>query len=193
MSDYTVIRAVSKTLQSLLQDTITNAADPQLNGVPIDLRSPKEMRDDNDAKGISLWLYRVVRDGETLNQPGRRLAPNKLEAQVLPINLFYLVTPLGARPEDEQALLGRVLQVFYDHAILNGAALKDALENSSEELRLILETQTLEDLTRVWHALAESYQLSVTYQVQLARISSDQEPREAKPVLTRLSTYEQIS
>ena len=40
MSDFTVIRAASDTLKSILETGITNSPDPQLNGVPIDLRSP---------------------------------------------------------------------------------------------------------------------------------------------------------
>jgi hypothetical protein len=93
MSDFTTIRAVTKTLEAVLKDSITNNPDPQLNGVKVDLRSPKEMRE-NKANGVSLWLYRVMRDGDMLNHPARRIAPNQLAHQSLPLHLHYLITPV---------------------------------------------------------------------------------------------------
>jgi len=191
MSEYTAIRAVSQTLKMLLEEHITNISEPELTGVPIDLRSPKEMREDNQT-GISLWLYRIVRDGDLLNHPPPRPAPDQRSRHALPILLYYLVTPLKAKPEDEQALMGRVLQVFNDHAILRGSDLEDALAGSSEELRLIFEVPTLEELTRVWDALQEPYQLSVIYMVQVVKIDSAHEPIQAKPVLVKETEYAQI-
>jgi hypothetical protein len=191
MSDFTAIRAVTKTLESSLTRNITNSPDPQLNGVPIDLRSPKEMRLAG-ASGISLWLYRVTRDPDLLNRPGARPAFGQILHQPLPIHLFYLVTPLTARPEDRQVLLGKVLQVFNDQAILRGSDLQDTLKGSAEELRMTLETLTLEELTRIWYSLQEPYDLSVTYAVQVISIESDLEPIEAAPVLSKRTTYSQI-
>jgi hypothetical protein len=192
MSDFTAIRAVSVTLQALLQDHITNSPDPQLNGVPIELRSPKEMRDDGNATGVSLWLYRVIRDAERLNSPSVRVSSNQLAHHALPVNLYYLVTPIRDNPADEQALLGRVVQVFNDHAALMGSDLKDTLAGGSEELRLLMEAPTLEELTRVWDALKEPYQLSLTYMVQLVTIESGHELVRSGPVLVRETEYKQI-
>ncbi|OLB36150.1 MAG: hypothetical protein AUH11_12005 [Acidobacteria bacterium 13_2_20CM_57_17] len=192
MSDFTVIRAASDTLKSILETGITNSPDPQLNGVPIDLRSPKEMREDNNASGISLWLYRVGRDADLLNRPPERISPNQFRRSSLPVRLYYLVTPLVAKPEDRQTLLGRVLQLLNDHTQLLGADLQDSLVGSTDEFRVNLETLTLEELTRVWFSLSEPYDLSVSYEVQVVTIDSDGEPVEQPPVLVRTATYEQI-
>ena len=191
MSDYTVVRAVTLTMRHMLEDAITNSTDPQLNGVLIDLRSPKEMRQVN-ANGVSLWLYRVNRDPDLLNDPPHRISPTEFRAQSLPVNLFYLITPLVQLPEDRQTVLGRVLQTFNDRPVARGADLRDTLLGSDEEFRLTLETLSLEELTRVWHALAEPYDLSVTYAVQIVRIDSDLEPLSTTPVLIKRSTYTQI-
>jgi len=121
MSDFTVVRAVTETLFNILKEGITNSPDPQLNGVAIDLRSPKEMRADNNTTGISFWLYRITRDADMLNNPPERPSPNQIKRQGLPVHLYYLVTPLVTKPEDRQTLIGRVLQLFNDHAILRGA------------------------------------------------------------------------
>ena len=192
MSDFTVIRAVTETLKAILEVGITNSPDPQLNGVPIDLRSPKEMREDNNATGISLWLYRVVRDADLLNLPPERISPTEVRRVSLPVRLYYLVTPLVAKAEDRQTLLGRVLQLFNDHSQLRGADLQDSLAGSSDRFRVNLETLTLEELTRVWYSLSEPYDLSASYEVQTAVIDSDAEAVQSPPVLVRTATYEQI-
>ena len=194
MSEFTAIRAVSKTLQSLLQQAITNSPDPQLQGVPIELLSPRELRDaasNNPVNAISLWLYRVARNGDLLNAPPERV-DDQLKRQPLPIDLFYLVAPITATSDNEQALLGKVLQLFAEHAILRGTDLRDDLEGETTELRLTFETLTLEELTRVWTALAEPYQLSASYRVQVVRIDSELEPSSVHPVYRRRTHYQQI-
>jgi hypothetical protein len=91
MSDFTAVGAVTESLLGILQDGVTNSADPQLNGVPIDLRSPKEMREDNHATRISFWLYRITRDPGLLNNRPERPSPNQLKRIGLPILLYYFV------------------------------------------------------------------------------------------------------
>jgi Pvc16 N-terminal domain len=190
LSDFTAIRAVTESLQSILKAGITNSSDPQLNGVLIDLRSPKEMRAAS-AIGVSLWLYRITRDSDLLNRMPER-GSTRFRRASLPVHLYYLVTPLLDKPEDRQTLIGRVLQLMNDHAIVRGADLGDTLVGSGEELRVTLETMTLEELTRVWVSLSEPYDLSVSYEVQVVTIDSDQEEIEARPVLERRATYAQI-
>lgn len=191
MSDFTAIRAITDTLKSILEAGITQNADPQLNGISIDLRSPKEMRADS-VSGVSLWLYRVARDEYLLNQPPQRVSPTLLRRASIPVRLCYLVTPLVAKPEDRQTLLGRVIQLFNDHTQLRGADLQDSLAGSDEQFRVVLETLTLEELTRVWYSLSEPYDLSVSYEVQIVRIDTDEELVEAPPVLIRNTGYRQI-
>ena len=194
MSEFTAVRAVSKTLQALLTDAITNSPDPQLHNVPIDLSSPRELRDSahgNPVNAISLWLYRVARNADLLNAPPER-SDDQLKRQPLPVDLFYLVAPITATPDNEQALLGKVLQVFAAHAILRGTDLKDDLEGETTELRLTLEPLGLEELTRVWTALAEPYQLSASYHVQVVRIDSEVQPDRVQPVQRRRAQYHQI-
>ena len=194
MSEFTAIRAVSKTLQALLQQAITNSPNPQLQGVPIELSSPRELRDaanNNPVNAISLWLYRVARNADLLNAPPERV-DDQLTPQPLPVDLCYLVAPITATSDNEQALLGKVLQAFAEHAIVRGTDLKDDLEGETTELRLTLETLTLEELTRVWTALAEPYQLSASYRVQVVRIDSELESTRVHPVHRRRAHYHQI-
>ncbi len=195
MSKFTAIWAVSRTLQALLDTKIK--ADPQFSNasIPISLLSPKAIREPgSNAPGtsVSVWLYRVTRNEFTLNNRPNRTAPNQLPGPPIPINLYYLITPMNEDPESQQVVLGKVLQVCNDYAILRGSDLQESLQGTTEELRLTLETLSLEELTQVWYSLQEPYQLSVSYLVQVVTIESSQEPVQASPVLVRNSTYAQI-
>jgi hypothetical protein len=195
MSEFTAIRAVSMTLQTLLQQHVTDSPDPQLNGVPISLSSPKELRDaatpPNPPNGISLWLYRIARNADLLNQLPERVDDQTVR-QPLPVDLYYLVAPITANSENEQVLLGRVLQVLNDHNRLRGTDLQDDLAGEDTELRVTLEALTLEELTRIWSALDESYQLSASYRVQVVSIASGHQPYLTSPVRTRQTRYDKI-
>ena len=191
MSDYSVLSAVSSSLQAMLTNNITNGLAVPLN-VPIQLFSPPDMNTAGTIPGISLWLYKVSRMAEMLNDPPERRSATQLARTPLPVLLHYLVTPMAADPLTCQSLLGRVLQVFNDHAILRGSDLQGVLQNTTEQLRVNLEALTLEELSLVWEALGEPYQLSVTYLVQLAKIDSDLELVKSSPVLEKETAYSQI-
>ncbi len=191
MSDYAAIADLTRSLRDLLRTYITQSTLPQIAGVKIDLRSPKEMREAN-AQGVSLWLYRVVRNGDPLNRPPRRINATQTEHVGFPVDLHYLITPIVQDPSDEQALIGRVLQVLNDYAILKGATLLGTLENSGQAFRVNFEPMSLEDVTRVWNSLQEPYQTSLPYEVTLVTIDSQREPQEGSPVLVRELGYSQI-
>lgn len=185
MSEFSAIRAVSQTLQELLESGTADL------GVTVHLLSPKELQADGDT-GISLWLYRITRNEYVWNQPPQRPASGQVAYRPVPVNLHYLITPLTGDAESEQMLLGRILQVLNDNPSLRGAALQDPLPEGNEELRIALDPLSLEELTRIWSALQEPYQTSLTYEVHMIHIDSRRDPRAVAPVTTRESTYAQI-
>jgi hypothetical protein len=185
MSDFTAIQAVTQTLEELIEASLP------ATGPVVRQSSPKEMQQ-NMETGISLWLYRITRNEHLLNQRPTRPSATQVERHCLPINLHYLITPILADPGDEQRFLGRILQIFNDHPTLRGSDLRGDLQGGDEELRVTLETLTLEELTRVWAALQEPYQTSLSYQVQHVCIDSDRQPLQVAPVLVRDTTYAEI-
>ncbi|MEW5868213.1 MAG: DUF4255 domain-containing protein [Chloroflexota bacterium] len=191
MSDYTIIRRVSETLKNLLKEHFKG--DPTLQNAVIDLGSPKEVGPATDVPHVSLWLYMVRRDPDRLNDLPRRLSTNQFAPQPLPLNLYYLVTPIAKDSIGEQILLGRVLQVFSDHARIVGTVqgISD-LDPGDGELHINLEPLTLEEITRVWSALQESYQLSVSYLVQTILVDSARQPMLMEPVLVKEAQFAQI-
>ena len=182
MSDFTALRAVSLTLQTLLKKEITNSDNAQVAKVEVHLNSPKVLRD-TKKPCISLWLYMIRREPDTLNQPPERPVASLVRRRPLPLTLHYLVCALHDDPSSEQALLGKVAQVFHDHAIITPGELMDSLAGEDQELRLVLDAPTLEELARVWDSLNEPYQLSLAYTVQVVFIDSDLDAALRPPVL----------
>lgn len=193
---YTALRATSQTLLKFLEARFQ--ADALLSGIfgvggmVVSLNTPQEMTK-KPAEGLSLWLYRVMRDEQRLNDPPERVAPDLLRPPPLPVRLHYLMTPVTDRkmgdPETEQLILGKVLQSFHSHAVLRGTDLRAELAGTEAELKVRLEPMTLEEITRVWEALEGSYQLSVSYEVSLVHIDSELEPEKVTPVDVALPEY----
>ena len=97
-------------------------ADPLLSaffsggGMVVSLNNPHEMGE-KPAEGLSVWLYRIIRDDQRLNDPPVRLSATELQQPPLPLRLHYLMTPVTSpatgNPETEQLILGKVMQLLY--------------------------------------------------------------------------------
>ena len=195
---FQALHATSLTLQHYLQASFD--ADPFFGaaGHPwhdrtmhVRLQTPREFVRDLREEGVSLWLYRVVRDEERVNDPARRISPTQLRPTPLPLRLHYLLTPMTSRahdgdPETEQYVLGKVMQLLHSRPVLRGPDLRAELTDTAAELYVRLETLSLEEITRVWEGLEGSYQLSVSYEVSLVDIEAAQEPQRVSPVLVAL-------
>lgn len=190
MSDYNAIADVGNTLRKLLWDRIKEDSQTRsiiISEAQITLSSPEEIESD---KKLSLFLYRVVENEYLKNEEMPSVNATKLNYPPLPLSLFYLVTAHTGNVENDHILLGKVMQVFYDHAILRGSALQGSL--MGEELRMILHPLSIDDLNKIWNAIAQSkpYKLSLCYEVTPVRIDSLRE-REVKRVIeAELKNYE---
>lgn len=196
---YTALAATSATLRQMLIDSMAADVGPFglatffSGATTVSLATPQEMRDLNQ-QGLSVWLYRVARDENRLNDPPevRTLPGGGVEVlpTPLPVRLHYLMTPLAsASPDTEQRILGRVLQLFHTVPIVSGSLLQAELAGTGAEIHVHLEALGLEEITRVWEALEGSYQLSVSYEVSLARIRSAAEPVRATLVESVLTEH----
>jgi hypothetical protein len=128
-------------------------------------------------QGLSVWLYRVVRDETRLNDPPviRPTGGGQVEIipPPLPLRLHYLLTPLASNaPDTEQRILGRAIQILHAEPILTGVALQSDLAGTDAEIHVHLEALSLDEISLVWQALEGSYQLCVSYEVTLANVES---------------------
>ena len=176
----TALRDASVSMQGFLSgrldaDSDVQAMLPPGSSLTVSLNTPEEMREGGD-RGLSLWLYRIVRDPHALNAPPRRVAPDRLRPAPLPVRLHYLVTPVFeglqglAAPEFEHALLGKVLQIFHEEPVLRGSDLQGGLANRDLALAVSLDTLSVDETTRIWDALEGGYRLGLSYEVGVVPI-----------------------
>jgi hypothetical protein len=194
MSDFPALREASLAIADRLRSAFL--ADVQLKldfgagGHVVSLRTPREMRGGTPPEvGLSLWLYHVEGNEFLHNRTPVRPDPFHVRRVPLPINLHYLITPISNDPSTEQLVLGKVLQVLHDEPLFLPSPARPELR---DELRVSMERLDLESLSRIWNALDEPYQLSVSYLIQVVNIESDREPVETAPVVEKLSDYQQI-
>lgn len=189
----TALLATSQTLQAVLlaalqADAVLSALFPPLGSSVVSLATPDGMVE-LDQTGVSVWLYRVMRDEQLLNQPPRRLPPDRLQAVPLPMRLHYLMTPMmrgnagDPAPETDQHVLGAILRSFHRQPILRGAALAGSLRGTDRQIRVNLESPGLEELARVWDTLDQPYRVSLCYEVSVVEVESDRPEGHGPPVM----------
>ena len=171
MSDYTVIGDVGETLKKLLVDDLWTGISPKPE---ITFKSPKEIKDDGGSTNkVSLFLYQILDNPHLKNEEPVRVNDSRLQIPPFVLDLFYLVTPYSEDKTQEKYIIGKVMQIFYDNAVLSGTILQGALAGSDEELRLLFNPISLDDLTKIWNAFQDvAYRFSVSYLVTPIRIDS---------------------
>jgi hypothetical protein len=175
MGDYRAIADVGETLITLLRDNMSDLVNPN----SIVLLSPAEVEDQSIR--LTLFLYSIMENPHLKNQEMRNISPTELGYPPLTLDLYYLLTAYAStqipdRTEqtlEQHRILGRAMRIFYDNAILSGTILQGSLEGTSEELRIVLNPISLDDLTKIWSAFQEvGYRLSVSYLVTPTNIDS---------------------
>ena len=194
---FTALRATSRTISKFVEARFKNDLPLSTKfgtggGMVVSLSTPHEMSE-QPAEGLSIWLYKIDRDEQRLNDPPVRLSATELQPPPLPLKLHYLMTPVTSEPrgdpETEQIILGKVLQIFHSHPVLRGIDLLAEFINTEIELRVRLEPMSLEEITRVWEGLLGSYQLSVSYEVSVVNIAAELEPERVAPVEIVMPDY----
>ena len=196
MSDYTVIADVGDTLKKLLWEKMKT--DPKIHPDiiasedDIALASPEEMEAGN-AKKLSLFLYQITECPYLKNQEMQSLDSAKLKYVPLALVLFYLITPKTEDKKKDHILLGKVMQILHDNAIVKGSILQGTLEGTTEELRMTFYSLPFDEMIHLWQSFSEkSFELSVCYQVTPVSIDSTREV-EAKRVVEKQAGYYQMS
>jgi hypothetical protein len=164
MATAEVIRDMGETLVSLLRAGISSV-DPNL----ITVATPDEFEALREpAKpSITIFLYRIAVNPTMRNDPRRMRADGTVVRQPLPLELSFLITAWAKETRDELRIVGRILQVLYEHAEIGAADLVGTSWDKTDTVQLILESLPLEDHYRIWDAAEVPYRLSLTY---LARV-----------------------
>jgi hypothetical protein len=144
-------------------------------------------------RSINLYLYKIIENPMLKNldwqlKPG---STNRLIPPPLSLTLFYLMTPYSTNdPQTGNApahgMLGDAMRVFYENPVIPDKYLSTGLQGSKEEIRVILNSLDLEELSKVWSTFSKAYRLSVLYEVSVVQLDmlTDREKAMANRVRT---------
>ena len=182
MSDDAVFQ-VTRGLRMLLHSQLVLSS----SSAKVTLHPPGD--DLPDASGVNLYLYRVTESPFLKNQPwpGDRTTPGSPQP-ALSLELFYLLTPLGKKPDDDafdqgddsHTMLGVAMRTLQDNPVLNDVhipgfdadtVLPPFLQNSFERIKVTLLPTTIDELSKIWATINKPYRLSVAYDVSLVQIA----------------------
>jgi len=178
---YTNLSSASKTLASRIWVGIKD--DKQLSKI---IRSPEQISflspQDAQTKSaqISVFLYNVTELTSMRNQPQPQ-SPGDPRT-LLYLSLRYLITPLTKNVEDDQIILGKIMQLFAETPVLRGSSLQGSLKEAGDDLRIMLDELSVDDLNKLWAMLLAPYKFCVSYTVHPVRIES------VKPEKSRIIT-----
>jgi hypothetical protein len=142
------------------------------SGISLESPATREGEQENAVSRLSIFLYRIIEDEHLKNRSFLTQPDDLLVPPPLALDLFYLVTPITSSNEHDQLLLGRVMQIMYDHAIVRPGDIVAGLSQAIEELRIILNPMSLEDLSKLWSAFMQPYRLSIAYEVKVVFVDS---------------------
>jgi Pvc16 N-terminal domain len=147
-----------------------------------------------EVSGVNLYLYRVTESPSTKNRPwpGDRATPPSNQ-RALGLHLFYLLTPLGTKPDnasfeqgdDAHTMLGIAMLTLQENPVLNDVHLPgfDAdvvlpgfLLNSYEQIKIYLVPTSVEELSKIWATINQPYRLSVAYEISLVELTPTPPP-----------------
>jgi len=187
MADYPVVDDVSETLKVVLTNGLSSLTPPPTVQVH-DLQGPIA----TSPAHVTICLYDVIEDPSAKNRP-RRKRPDaagniRVEKAPMALLLRYMITPWsGTRAADHQ-ILGRVVQILYDGAIIHGTDLQGGLAGTSDALKIMMAPIPLQERFWLWQAVQKAYRISVTYEVRVVNLDTT-EAQLVRPTATRNLGY----
>ncbi len=192
MATWQLIENTTQTLVKLLQQRVDHAL-PNLN-VTVQSASTGAFAELGATQKpiITVFLYRVQENTELRNAPRRRMPDGTQRRQPMVLELCYLVTPWGSRPDtqlatdqlaslEEHRMLGVVLQAFYDRAEIGRSELyedpdpaRPPVWSEVDSLQLVLESLSIEEMYRIWDASELGYRLSAAYRARVLALESEE-------------------
>lgn len=145
--------------------------------------------------GVSVYLYRVAFNGTRRNLRPRPPRNGVRFKAPVPLDLHFLLTAWGRQPEQQWALLAWVVRTLEDTPSLSAGFLNQnagsddtgphAVFGPDEDIDLVGESLSLQDMVSVWEVAKGNQQPSVSYVARSVLIDSSIELHEHAPVQTR--------
>lgn len=193
MADFRALHAVGGALLDLLRSSY-RPEDFDGNELTFELYTSADF-DQPMTAGVSVFLYRVLANGNH-RIPSGRLGPDGRRFQnQLPVDLHYLVTAWSNEASLQHTIAGWMMRVLEDHPVLPAALLNLAVPGSfrdDETVELSLAELGTEDLLRIWETMVDKkFQLTVPYVARTVKIESREKKSAGAPVQERVFPYTQ--
>ena len=168
---------------------------------------------DDEVPQLNLFLYHVSPNSgwRNVGLPSHDCRGQRLSNPPLALDLFYLLTAYGKESFEAEILLGYAMQLLHEKPVLNRDEIRQTLNGSQtnkspitaellplsmhslkasdladqiEQIKIIPNFMSTEEVSKLWSAFQASYRPSVAYQVSLVLIESSSPSRSPLPVLT---------
>ena len=208
MSNALGLAAVSAVLRDLINNGLVDAS---VGDVTVSAQAPDRIDTENgDVTQLNLFLYQV-----TPNQGWRNVGlpsvdsagASRLSNPPLALDLHYLVTAYGSADFEAEILLGYAMQVLHEHPVLDRRAIRDSfavapvtgailppalqtltaaeLADQVEQIKLVPEGLSTEELSNLWAAFGAKYRPSAGYLASVVLIEGRRVTRPGLPVRER--------
>lgn len=168
MGDFNIISDVSNSVLKTLRDNLC----PELIQSPesVMLAAPSDKTADFQ---LGLYLYDIQEMREYRQTEYVRISPSQRKLPPKPLNLYYAVfinskAQMSMDSENEQRILGRVLQILMDFPVLS----ENLAEEDEMEATVTIQTMSFEEKTKLWSVMNIPYQLAVYFSVAPVLLSS---------------------
>jgi hypothetical protein len=187
MANYRAIAAIGAALEGLIRDRYPR--DEFGTGLTIQLYQTRDFEQPM-TEGFSVYLYRVAVNGSVRNRTPRRAPDGTRYRPSLPLDLYFMITPWAQDVALQLRMLGWVMRLMEDTAVLSGGHLNHYLQENDtfpleEGVELVCEPLSLTDYLTLWDRLRPRLPASATYALRMVAIDSDVPMAEPGPVQTR--------
>jgi len=168
MGDFNIISDVSNSILKTLRDNLC----PEL------IQSPESIMltipsDKNADFQLGMYLYDIQEMREYRQTEYVRVSPSKRKLPPKPLNLYYAVyinskSQMSVDAENEQRILGRVMQILMDFPVLS----EEFLEEDEMGATVTIQTMSFEEKPKLWSVLNIPYQLAIYFSVAPVLLSS---------------------
>ena len=168
MGDFNVISEVSNAILKTMRDNLC----PEL------IQSPESIMltvpsDKNADFQLGLYLYDIQEMREYRQTEYVRISHSQRQLPPKPLNLYYALyinskSQLTVDAENEQRILGRVMQILMDYPILP----ETTADEDDMGITITFQTMSFEEKSKLWSVLSTPYQLAVYFSVAPVLLSS---------------------
>lgn len=187
MANYRAIAAASAALAGLVRDRYPRHEFG--GGLEIALYQTRDFETPM-LDGFSIYLFRVAVNGTIRNMTLRRSPDGRRLRPSLPLDLQYLITPWAPDVGRQHRMLGWVMRMLEDTAVLSAGHLNHYMGERdtfgpAEGLELVCDPLSLNDYLTLWDRLRPRLPASAAYSLRMLQIDSDVAVDEGPPVQTR--------